>query len=270
MGELLRGYFTPNGSYLMEQQEEQAGAEPAATMAALGQKILDELKPDVVVVASPHWLPMSGFFVDTGAAHESFNDYPVRPQNFGRRLFSYTLPGHPELARGIIEAGKTAGLEATHKTYGIDHGAFCPLKVMGLKLPTVPVSTSRRSFAETLKWGAAIRAAVEVSDLRVVLVAPGNLTHRLDLRVDKGADVTYFPEGAAFDKAVIEYVESGRTADIGDIDPEIWKSAAPEADGRPLFILAGAAGSGRGEVVHYMETKYSVGDATFAFHTEAT
>ena len=68
---------------------------------------------------------------------------------------------------------------------------------------------------------------------------------------------------------MIEYVESGRTADIGEIDPELWKTAAPEADGRPLFILAGAAGQGRGEVLHYMETKYSVGDATFAFHTEA-
>ena len=269
MGELLRGYFTPNGSYLMEQQEEKAGAEPAATMAALGQKILDELKPDAVVVASPHWLPMSGFFVDAGAAHESFTDYPLRPQFFGRRLFSYTLPGHPELARRIIEAGKAAGLEAAHKTYGIDHGAFCPLKVMGLKLPTVPVSTSQRSFAKTLKWGAAIRAAIEASDLRVILVAPGNLTHRLDLRVEEGSEETFLPAGAAFDKAVIEYVESGRTAAIGDIDRDLWKTAAPEADGRPLFILAGAAGSGRVEVVHYMETKYSVGDATFAFHTEA-
>ena len=253
----------------MEQQEEQAGAEPAATMAALGQKIRDELAPDAVVVASPHWLPLSGYFVDTGDVHESFNDYPLRPQDFGRRLFSYTLPGHPELARHIIEAGQAAGLETAHKTYGIDHGAFCPLKVMGLRLPTVPVSTSRRSFAETLRWGAAIRAAIEASDLRVVLLAPGNLTHRLDLRVDEGSGETYLPEGAAFDKAVIEYVESGRTAEIGEIDPELWKTAAPEADGRPLFILAGAAGSGRGEVVHYQETKYSIGDATFAFHTEA-
>lgn len=26
------------------------------------------------------------------------------------------------------------------KSYGLDHGAFCPLKVTGVNLPTVPIS----------------------------------------------------------------------------------------------------------------------------------
>ena len=269
MGALLKGYFTPNGSYLMEQAEEGEGAEPAATMAALGADIRDTLRPDAVVVASPHWLPKSGFFVDEGELHESFTDYPLRPQDFGRRWFSYTLPGHAGLARLIIEAGTAAGLDVRAKTYGLDHGAFCPLKVMGLGLPTVPVSTSRRSFDETVRWGEAIRAAVEASELNVVLVAPGNLTHRLDLRVDAGSGETFFPDGRAFDKEVIDYVTSGRTKELDKIEKDLWTAAAPEADGRPLFLLAGAAGNGTGSVVHYQETKYSVGDATFAFDTAA-
>lgn len=268
MGKLLRGYFTPNGSYLMEQQEEGHG-EPAAFMAREGRRILDELKPDAVVAASPHWQPRSAFFVDCGAAHDSFNDYPLRPQEFGRRWFSYTLPGCPELALKIIEAGRALGLKVGHKTYGLDHGAFCPLKVMGIALPTVPVSISRRSFEETRLWGEAIRRGIEASDLDVLLIAPGNLTHRLDLRVDEGAGETYFPDGARFDKSVLEYVASGRTLEITKIDKRLWEVAAPEADGRPLFLLAGAAGTGKGEVVDYVETKYSVGDATFAFDTAA-
>jgi aromatic ring-opening dioxygenase catalytic subunit (LigB family) len=111
------------------------------------------LRPDAIVVASPHWLPKSAFFADDGAQHESFNDYPLRPALFGRRFFSYTAAGDPVLARAILDAAREAGLPAATKVYGFDHGAFCPLKVMDLAaIPTVPISTSRRSFDESVRW----------------------------------------------------------------------------------------------------------------------
>ena len=265
MGEVLRAYFVPNGSYLMELAEDGVGGPSVEALQAIGREIRTELRPDALIVASPHWQPKSGFFVDPGARHESFNDYVLRPDPFGRRFFSYEAPGEPELAERLIEAGRAAGLPVGAKTYGFDHGAFCPLKVMDVPgIPTVPISISQRSPQETLLWGEAIRRAVEAGGRRVVVIAPGNLTHRLDLRAEGERDA-FFPPGAEFDRIVIELVTAGRILEIDKIDGELLRQAAPEAGNRPFFLIAGVTGSAPGRLLRYHGMRYSIGDATFAF-----
>ncbi len=264
MGQVLSAYFVPNGSYLMEFAEDGLGGPSVDALQAIGRRIRDELRPDAVIVASPHWMPLSGFFVDDGAHHESFNDYPLRPAPFGRRFFSYEAPGDPALARALIAAGREAGLPVSPKAYGLDHGAFCPLKVMGVTLPVVPISISRRPHEECVRWGEAIRRAVEGTDRRVVVIAPGNLTHRLDLRQEEERE-GFFPPGAEFDRLVIDLVTSGRATDVEKIDPDLRRQAAPEAASRPFFLIAGVTGNAPGTLMQYDGIKYSVGDATFAF-----
>lgn len=265
-GELLKSYFVPNGSYLMELAEDGSNAPQVQVMQAIGKSIQEDLKADAIIVASPHWQPKSAFFVDCGAIHESFHDYVLRPAAFGRRFYTYTQAGAPELARALIAAGKAENLEVKEKTYGLDHGAFCPLKVLGTDLPTVPISMSQRSNEECVRWGKAIRQAVEQSGLRVVLLAPGNLCHRLDLRIED-ATTEYFPEGKEFDQQVCDLVAAGRSRDLTSIDPALWEAAAPEANLRNLYLIAGASGDAPGKVLQYQGAIYSVGDVTFAFDT---
>jgi aromatic ring-opening dioxygenase catalytic subunit (LigB family) len=265
-GELLKSYFVPNGSYLMELAEDGSNAPQVKVLQAIGKAVEQDLKADAIIVASPHWQPKSAFFVDPGSIHESFHDYVLRPAAFGRRFYTHVLPGAPALARALIAQGKADGLPVGEKTYGLDHGAFCPLKVMGTSLPTVPISMSQRSVDECIRWGESIRKAVEASGLRVVLVAPGNLCHRLDLRVEAPSD-DYFAEGKEFDRQVVDLVTSGRTRELVDMDRDLWKAAAPEADGRPLFLIAGASGGAAAQLLQYHGAIYSVGDATFAFDT---
>jgi aromatic ring-opening dioxygenase catalytic subunit (LigB family) len=265
MGEVLRAYFVPNGSYLMELDEDGEGGPSVEALHAIGREIVEDLAADAIVIASPHWQPKSGFFVDASASHESFNDYVLRPAPFGRRFFSYAAKGDPALAQLLVETGRAAGLPVGTKVYGLDHGAFCPLKVMDVgRVPTVPISISQRTFAETLAWGRAIRRAVERSDRRAVVIAPGNLTHRLDLRGEEERDA-FFPPGKEFDRLMVEMITSGRTLEIDRIDPELLREAAPEAGNRPFFLLAGVTGNATGRLLRYHGMRYSVGDATFAF-----
>ncbi len=269
MGEVLKAWFVPNGSYLMEMAEDGEANPSVEALRAIGREIRAELRPDAVIVASPHWMPKSGFFVDESPRHESFNDYPLRPAAFGRRFFSYEAAGDPALARALIAAGQAAGLPVRAKVYGFDHGAFCPLRVMDLgAIPTVPISISRRSFEETRRWGAAIRLAVEASDRRVVVVSPGNLTHRLDLRGEDERE-SFFPPGKEFDRVMIELITAGRSLEIDRIDPDLLRQAAPEAGNRPFYLIAGVTGDAPGRLLRYHGMKYSVGDATFAFEPVA-
>jgi len=267
-GELLKSYFVPNGSYLMELSEDGSDAEQVKVLKAIGKAIEQDLKADAIIVASPHWLPKSAFFVDCGSIHESFHDYVLRPAPFGRRFFTHVLPGHPELAHALIDAGQQAGLPVKEKTYGMDHGAFCPLKVMGVRLPVVPISMSQRTHDECVRWGRVIRQVVEDSGLRVVLLAPGNLTHRLDLRIEEARD-DYFADGKRFDQQVCDLVAAGRIRDVIKIDPALWQAAAPEANLCNLSLIAGATGDAPGEILQYQGAIYSVGDVTFAFDTVA-
>lgn len=268
MGELLKAFFVPNGSYLMQEDEDNIPDPSVDALRSIGREIREELRADVLIVASPHWQTRSGFFVDPGQHHKSFTDYPLLPAKWGRRPFSYEAEGDPDLALAIVKSAKAMGLNAGTKTYGLDHGAFCPVKVMHVNCKIVPVSITDRPFQECLLWGRAIREAVEKSSRRAVLVAPGNLTHRLDLRHDDESEA-YFDKAKRFDELVIDLVKAGKFAELERIDPALLKTAAPEAGLRPLILIQGATGGQSGRLRCYHGMKYSIGDATFEFATRA-
>ena len=268
MGELLKAYFVPNGSYLMQEDEDGIPDPSVDALRNIGRDIREELKADVMIAASPHWQTKSGFFVDPGQRHTSFTDYPLLPAKWGRRPFSYEAEGDSDLALAIVKSAKAIGLNAGTKTYGLDHGAFCPVKVMHVNCKIVPVSITQWPFNECLLWGRAIREAVEKSSRRAVLVAPGNLTHRLDLRHDDESEA-YSDKGKQFDELVIDLVTAGKYEELDRIDPALFKHAAPEAGLRPLVLIQGAMGGQPGRLLCYHGMKYSVGDATFDFATQA-
>ena len=89
MGELLKAYFVPNGSYLMQEDEDGFPIPAWMHCMSIGREIREELKADVMIVVSPHWQTKSGFYVDPGRYHTSFTDYPLLPAKWGRRPFSY-------------------------------------------------------------------------------------------------------------------------------------------------------------------------------------
>jgi len=268
MGELMKTYFVPNGSYLMQEDEECIPDPSVDALRSIGREIEQDLRAEVIVVASPHWQTKSGFYVDPGQRRTSFTDYPLLPAKWGRRPFSYEADGDPELAMSIVESAKAIGLNVGTKTYGLDHGAFCPIKVMHVSCRIVPVTITQRPFHECLAWGQAIRSAIEKSSRRAVLVAPGNLTHRLDLRHDDESEA-YSEKGRQFDELVIGLVTAGKYGELDRIDVALLKHAAPEAGLRPLILIHGATGGKAGRLLSYNGMKYSVGDATFEFATHA-
>jgi aromatic ring-opening dioxygenase catalytic subunit (LigB family) len=69
MGDVLKAYFVPNGSYLMEMAEDGDTTSAVETLQRIGREIRDVLRPDAIVVASPHWLPRSAIFEDDSPQH---------------------------------------------------------------------------------------------------------------------------------------------------------------------------------------------------------
>ena len=69
------------------------------------RKRLDQLQPDVIVLASTHWMPRDGFFIDDGSEHADGCDASYQGVKLAE-LFSF--PGDPELAAVIGDLARAA------------------------------------------------------------------------------------------------------------------------------------------------------------------
>lgn len=269
MGQLLAAYFTPNGSYLMQDHEDGNRTPQIESLEEVREQI-EQGDPDAIVAVSPHWQPRRAFYVEDSVRHFNVNDYPLLPQPFGRRYFRYVVDGDPHLATQIVSEAIRRGLPAEAKEYGIDHGAFTALRVLENTRPVVPVATGLRPHEECRTWGAAIRAAIERSGKRVIALCPGNLSHRLDLRQDTEEN-EYEPRLADFDQAALGLLTSGEYQDpLSALDPTLCQFAAPETGLRTFSVLHGITGGSPGEVMSYKPYKYSIGDVVVRFKPSPT
>lgn len=165
----------------------------------------------------------------------------------------------------LSEYGERAGIDVGIQPHPFDHGAWAPLRLMAPRgtVPVVPLSVSERPFDDCIAWGRAIAGFAAGRADRLVLVASGALTHRLD-RFFGGLTAPY-PPGVEFDKRVIDLTLAGDAAGLNAIDPKSYERAAPEGGLRHLWILMGALADRHKEILAYELRKGSVGEAVIAF-----
>ncbi|CAN0574655.1 unnamed protein product, partial [Ectocarpus sp. 12 AP-2014] len=118
-------------------------------------------KPSAIVVVSAHWEGRGAIKVTTGEKHPLLFDY-----------YGYAPPGHPELARRIVELLEADGFNARgDSSRGYDHGTFIPLKLMypDADIPVVQVSLLGGLDPEKhLKMGKTLKKLVDERDVLVV------------------------------------------------------------------------------------------------------
>lgn len=264
-GSVALGILAPHTPNLVPEPEHPSVRGTVAALRRLAKEIA-ALKPDAIVCASPHWLARGTFLVNTQWKPACLKDYSGFPAHYYD--FEYRPQNDLELARAIAQKAKEAGLNAIHTTdWGLDHGHWSPLFYLAPRadIPVVPLSISTAGPAEHRAFGAAVAQAAAWRNKRVVFVASGTLTHRLDLQTWGRADEP-FPEGQAFDELVLDLLGRRAFERLASIPPDLWQAAAPEGNLGTLFELIGAVGDiERAEVLHYDRAFSSVGMATVKF-----
>ena len=200
---------------------------------------LDECQPDVIVLASTHWMPRDGFFIDDGAQHEDGCDTSY--QGVEPQLFSF--PGDPELAALIGDLACKAGLpvKRIHRV-AQEHAVWVPGHLLcGQRpIPLVPCSIWWRGPREAHRgFGEIIGEAVRKLGRRAFFIASGGLSHTFDFSKPPEYVV---PQGERFDRLVKEWLERGqhgRLLDMSDDDFEAWN---PEGRAGHLYMMRGALG----------------------------
>lgn len=210
---------------------------------------LDQLRPDVIVLASTHWMPRDGFFIDDGATHEDGCDSSY--QGIEPQLFSF--PGDPELAALIGHLARRAGLpvKRIHRV-AQEHAVWVPGHLLSgeRRTPLVPCSIWWRGPREAHRqFGELIGDAVRQLGRRAFFVASGGLSHTFDFSQPPEYVV---PAGERFDRLAKEWLERGqhgRLLDMSDDDFETWN---PEGRAGHLYMMRGALGKDlRGDSLCY-------------------
>lgn len=238
------------------------------TQAALQSlcRTVVERKPDTVVIICPHGpVRVDAISMLAAARFEaSFTGFEKR----------YVLRGDLDLADRIrAEAGRVGLPVFTYQTFdshrfyfsrGLDHATMVPLyylKEAGLDCELVCLSIAAWSHRDHYVFGHALQAAIESTDRRVVLLASGDLSHRLLPTAPAG----YEPRGIEFDRRIVDDLGRCDAVDVLSLD-DAFIERIGECGLRPLSAVLGAM-HGRvssGRVLSY-EGPFGVGYCVAVF-----
>ena len=215
--------------------EEKKIAATAAACDRVAQKIA-ALRPDTIVVTSPHSVLYADYFHISPGKH-AYGDLERFRAPTVRVRADYDTEFVSLLEREAGQRGVSAG------TFGqtdadLDHGTVIPLHFVdryfsGYRL--VRIGLSGLPYAEHYRLGQCIAAVAAETGRRVVLLASGDLSHKLTADGPYG----YAPEGPQFDRAVTAAMAEGDFLAMLQLSPELCDAAA-ECGLRSFLIMAGA------------------------------
>jgi aromatic ring-opening dioxygenase catalytic subunit (LigB family) len=198
---------------------------------------LAQWQPDVVIIASTHWMPRDGFYIDDGAMHGDGCDQSyagIEPQRF-------SFPGDPELAKLAAHLARNAGLPVRrlHRV-AQEHAVWVPAHLVcrEKKIPIVPCSIWWRGPREAHKrFGEVLADAVRQLGRRALFVASGGLSHTFDFSQPPEYVV---PTGARFDTVAMDWLLQGDHQRLLSMPDEEFESWNPEGRAGHLYMLRGA------------------------------
>lgn len=228
---------------------------------AVGREIA-EANIDTIIIITPHGTVFSDAvsLVDTDRLKGDFG-------KFGAKQVDFDLKINTTLTKEIIKEAKASGIgvvginKENAKAYGIsielDHGAAVPLYFIKEqdKFQIVHITYGMLSPSELYAFGMAINRACVSTGAQAVLIASGDLSHRLTA----DGPYPYSPDGLKFDTALIELLKEGNLKGLFAMDRTMIAEAG-ECGLRSLYILAGAMDgkSVKAEVLSY-EGPFGVG-----------
>ena len=233
-----------------------------------------EADPDLLITISPHG-PVFQDAVSVLAQEEVYGDFGDFgcSQVFFREQTDLDFVDLLQRKAGesnielISLSGKQRGRGGRIQNNELDHGVMVPLyylKEAGLEMPLVAITMGLLPYEKLFKFGYQIKKTVEEAGKRAVVVASGDLSHRLK----PGAPAGYNPRGAKFDRKLVELLEEKKFSEILDMDQSLVKKAG-ECGLRPLIIMLGSL---KGEQITVdiksYEGPFGVGYAVAGFYQE--
>jgi 2-aminophenol/2-amino-5-chlorophenol 1,6-dioxygenase beta subunit len=193
-GKIVAGFLAPHPPHLVygenppqNEPRSQCGWEQLRWAYERARKTLDELKPEVLLVHSPHWTTQLGHHF-LGVPHLKGKSVdPIFPNLF---RYDFELDVDVELAEACCAEARNAGLVTRmmrNPGFRVDYGTITTLHMMRPQwdIPVVGISANNSPYYLNLGeglgemdiLGKATRRAIEKTGRRAVLLASNTLCH---------------------------------------------------------------------------------------------
>ncbi len=199
-------------------------------------KEIANIKPETIIITSPHTVLYNDYFhISPGkTATGSF-------ANFGARYVSFNETYDEELVKEIESCCKEINFPAGTKgevNKELDHGTMVPLYFIEKEykdFKLIRIGLSNYSYIDHYKLGQIIKKAVDKLNRKVVFVASGDLSHRLQEYGPYG----FIKEGPIYDNKIMETLSKGAFNELLEYDEELVEKA--EVCGHNSFIIMSGA-----------------------------
>ncbi|UCC60834.1 MAG: AmmeMemoRadiSam system protein A [Dehalococcoidia bacterium] len=269
MSGIVFGCIVPHPPLLVPEVGGGRESEISSTIRAMEEltRQLAGRRPETVLVISPHGTML---YDSMGIATASRLRGTMR--NWGARSADHDFNNDPDMVAALQAEASTAGIPLDSigdREYTLDHGVMVPIYFLvdGMKgVPLVPLTFSLMPLSTHFNFGQAIRKAAERAGKRVVIVASGDLSHRLIPSAPAGYD----PMGEVFDRQLVDAIRSYDVPAVMGFD-EALIDRAGECGLRSFVILLGALDglNVKPDVLSY-EGPFGVGYLVAAFDIEET
>lgn len=203
------------------------------------EQVADEiaaLKPETIIITSPHSIMYSDYFhISPGkGANGSF-------AGFGAPQTAFEAQYDEELVREICRIADEQDFPAGilgERDKNLDHGTMVPLWFIEQKyrdFNLVRIGLSGLPLADHYRLGQMIREAVDNTGRRAVIVASGDLSHKLQ---DYGP-YGFAEEGPQYDERIMDVCGRAAFEELFDFSESFCDKAA-ECGHRSFVIMAGA------------------------------
>lgn len=239
-----------------------------AALDRIGQEIAGKA-PKVIILITPH----GTMFQD--AISLSYEDTIFGDMaRFGAPTVSMGIPIHKPLTRRVHDIGRQKGIATILATNSflhrynasafLDHGAIVPLYFINqyyTDYKLVHITYAPFGDMDLYKFGISIHRAMDELNETAVLIASGDLSHRL--REDGPYD--YSPLGEKFDREFLHYLELGDAAGVFRMEKETIQEAGECGRSSTIILLGALEGwKFRGELLSY-EGTFGVGYGIMRF-----
>lgn len=263
-GQILAGYLAPHPPHLIYAENPErndpkssGGWEVLRWAYEECRRRIQELRPDVILVHSPHWATIVGHHVLRVPRLSGLSVDPIFPHLFRYR---YDMAVDVELSDAICEEAQALGLTSKpmkNPAFRVDYGTIAALHLLNpdWDIPIVGISANNSPYYFSLEvgmeemyhLGRATRRAIERTGRRAVLAASNTLSHfHFDREPDpsKPEDMSkehiFSHDNYLWDMRVLSLMRAGEMEELRKILPSFIEATAAEIKSGALFWLLAA------------------------------
>lgn len=261
-GEILAGVIAPHPPHLVygenpkqNEAKSQCGWETLRKAYKNCREEILALKPEVLVVHTPHWQTVVGHHLLGLERFSGLSVDPIFPHIF---RYHYDLNVDVPLSKAIAQKGKAHELTTklmTNPQFRVDYGCITTLHMINPNwdIPAVVISGNNSPYyfsdevatEEMMTLGQATKEAIIESGKKAVLLASVTLSHRHfttepPIVEDMSYEKIYDHNNYLWDMKVLKMMEEGKSKEMIDLLPKYIKETMSEVKAGSLAWMLSA------------------------------